>query len=367
MAILNKIEVWLNGQQVGTLALTPTRPQVCAFEYTDGWLKNGFSISPFELPLTPGVKIAEYKPFEGNFGVFNDSLPDGWGQLLLHRYLQTKGINSLNLSILEQLCLVGSNGRGALEFRPDRSIANDPQYSTFAQLALEADKILQDDDYTGGQIEELVTRGGSPGGARPKIFVHADGQEWLVKFRARYDKKDIGRQEYRYALLARECGIQMPEVRLFDNEWFGVERFDRKDGQKVHVVSAAGLLRADYQLPCMDYMHLFKLTSALTHSAAEMERLYRLMVFNVLIGNRDDHAKNFSFIYDNGAWSLSPAYDLLPCGAEGDYHTTSVDDNPNTERADVIRLGEKVGLSKQLATAIWEEMEKLIASKRLNV
>jgi len=360
MALLNKIEVWLGGQQVGTLALTPMRPHVCAFEYTNEWLQNGFSISPFELPLSAGVKTAEYKPFEGNFGVFNDSLPDGWGQLLLHRYLLTKGINSLNLSILEQLCLVGSNGRGALEYRPDRSIVNEPQYSTFAQLALEADRILQDDEYTGGQIEELVTRGGSPGGARPKIFMHADGKEWLVKFRARYDKKDIGRQEYHYALLAQKCGIQMPEVRLFDNEWFGVERFDRKNGKKVHVVSAAGLLRADYQLPCMDYKHLFQLTSALTHSMIEMERLYRLMVFNVLIGNRDDHAKNFSFIYENGTWSLSPAYDLLPCGTIDDYHTTSVDDNPNPGRADVIRLAEKVGLSQHMATIIWNEVEQLI-------
>lgn len=349
----------MNSRQVGHLALTPSRPEVCAFEYTSEWLATGFSISPFELPLTRGVKLAEYKPFNGNFGVFNDSLPDGWGLLLLHRYLQSKGINSLNLNILEQLCLVGSNGRGALEYRPDRSVMAEPDFSTFAQLALEADKILRDDDYSGDRIEELVRRGGSPGGARPKIFVHADGKEWLVKFRARYDKKNIGREEYRYAQLARHCGIEMPDVKLFDNEWFGVERFDRKNGARLHVVSASGLLRADYQLPCMDYMHLFKLTSALTHSMEEMWRLYRLMVFNVIIGNRDDHAKNFAFIYDDG-WHLSPAYDLLPCGHEGDYHTTSVDDNPCPCEADVLRLAEKVGLDKKQARKIWEDISRAV-------
>ena len=115
MIDIQQIEVWMHGHQVGRLALTPQRPQTCAFEYTAEWLKDGFSISPFELPLTPGLKIAPYKPFDGHFGVFSDSLPDGWGQLILHRHLAQQGINSLSLNPLQQLCLVGSNGRGALK------------------------------------------------------------------------------------------------------------------------------------------------------------------------------------------------------------------------------------------------------------
>jgi serine/threonine-protein kinase HipA len=91
----------------------------------------------------------------------------------------------------------------------------------------------------------------------------------------------------------------------------------------------------------------------------ELWKIYRLMCFNVLIGNRDDHAKNFAFIYDKG-WRFAPAYDLLPCGAEGDYHTTSVNDNPLPERADVLRLAERVGLDSKQANAIFDKMNIII-------
>lgn len=361
MAELTHIEVWMHGRQVGRLGLTPNKPQTCAFEYTADWLQSGFSISPFELPLTPGLKIAPYHPFEGTFGVFADSLPDGWGQLVLHRYLMQKGINSNNLNILERLCLVGQNGRGALEFRPDRSLSNVPDYLDFERLAAESDAILADDAYMGEHLEELVQRGGSPGGARPKIFIKQDGAEWLVKFRARGDKKTVGKEEYRYSLIAKQCGIEMPETRLFDDQWFATQRFDRKpDGTKIHVVTASGLLQADYTIPCMDYRHLFTLANRLTHSMEDMWRIYRLMCFNVIIGNRDDHARNFAFLYDEG-WHFAPAYDILPCGMDGDYHTTSVNDNPLPARTDVIALATAVGLPQKEATAVYDTMKNSVA------
>lgn len=356
---LSSIEVWYHDSLVGRLAMTPDKPSVCAFEYAPEWLQTGFSISPFELPLESGLKIAEWRPFEGNFGVFNDCLPDGWGNLIIHRYLQSKGINSANLTILEWLCLVGTNGRGALEFRPDRSLRQSQEFVDFERLAAETASILNNDTYTGTMLEQLVQRGGSPGGARPKIFLEADGKEWLVKFLARGDDKAVGKREYEYSLLAKRCGIRMPQTRLFEGKWFGTERFDRQNGQKIHVISAGGLLRADYRTPCIDYWHLFALTSKLTQSMEEMWQLYRLMVFNVLIGNRDDHAKNFSFLYDNG-WHLAPAYDLLPCGIEGDYHTTSVNDNPTPKKEDIIALAQRVSLSVDKAEIIYSEIEREI-------
>lgn len=356
MEQLTHIEVWMHGRQVGRLGLTPNKPQTCAFEYTAEWLQSGFSISPFELPLTPGLKIAPYHPFEGSFGVFADCLPDGWGQLVLHRYLMQKGINSNNLNILERLCLVGQNGRGALEFRPDRSLHHTPEYLDFERLAAESDSILADDAYMGEHLEELVQRGGSPGGARPKIFIQQEGAEWLVKFRARGDKNSIGKDEYRYSLLAKQCGIEMPETRLLEDQWFATKRFDRKpDGSKIHVVTASGLLQADYTIPCMDYQHIFTIANRLSHSMEDIWKIYRLMCFNVIIGNRDDHARNFAFIYDNG-WSFSPAYDLLPCGSVGDYHTTSVNENPLPQREDCIRLAEKVGLDTKQSALIFDEI-----------
>ena len=216
MIDVRQIEVWMHGRQVGRMALTPQRPQTCAFEYTAEWLQEGFSISPFELPLTPGLKIAPYKPFDGHFGVFSDSLPDGWGQLILHRHLAMQGINSLSLNPLQQLCLVGCNGRGALEYRPDESIRNTQEYMDLAQIAAESFSILEDDNYAGKHIAELIQRGGSPGGARPKIFMKQGEDEWLIKFRAKNDKKSVGREEYRYSILAQQCGIEMPETKLFD-------------------------------------------------------------------------------------------------------------------------------------------------------
>jgi HipA-like C-terminal domain./HipA-like N-terminal domain. len=358
MIDIQQIEVWMHGHQVGRLALTPQRPQTCAFEYTTEWLQDGFSISPFELPLTPGLKIAPYKPFDGHFGVFTDSLPDGWGQLILHRHLAQQGINSLSLNPLQQLCLVGSNGRGALEYRPDESLRNTQEYLDLAQIAAESFAILEDDNYTGKHIAELVQRGGSPGGARPKIFMKQGEDEWLIKFRAKNDRKSVGREEYRYSLLAKQCGIDMPETKLFDDQWFGVKRFDRVNGHKLHVVSASGMLQADYRIPSIDYLHLFTISARLSHSMEELWKIYRLMCFNVLIGNRDDHAKNFSFIYDKG-WRFAPAYDLLPCGTAGDYHTTSVNDNPLPERADVIHLAERVGLDIKQATYTYDHMQSV--------
>ena len=285
-----------------------TQEGLCAFEYSTDWLSSGFSISPFELPLRSGVFIARRHPFEGGFGVFDDSLPDGWGSLILDRYLQQKGIHPGTLSLLDRLALVGSTGRGALEFRPDKSITSKQDYADFEKLALEAEQILDSDEYTGEGIEEFQRRGGSPGGARPKIFTRYDGKEWLVKFRAKRDAKRIGVEEYNYSLLAKECDIEMPETRLFEDKYFGVERFDRTPNGKLHVISMAALVRADYRLPSIDYTHIFQACATLTHNVTEMWKVYRLMVFNYLIDNKDDHAKNFAFVYRDGNWHFALAF-----------------------------------------------------------
>ena len=242
---IKQIEVIYDSRVVGCLALT--KEGLCAFEYSAEWLNTGFSISPFELPLRSGVFIAKPRPFEGEFGVFDDCLPDGWGVLILDRYLQQNGINPHTLSLLDRLALVGSTGRGALEFRPDKSVVSKQEYADFEKLALNAEQILDSEDYTGEGIEEFQYRGGSPGGARPKIFTRFEDKEWMVKFRAKRDSKRIGVDEYNYSLLAKKCGIEMPETRLFEDKYFGVERFDRTSNGKLHVVSIAGLIGADYR------------------------------------------------------------------------------------------------------------------------
>lgn len=358
MNSIKQIEVIYHNRLVGRLALTQDR--LCAFEYSAEWLQSGFSISPFELPLRSGVFVAKPRPFDGGFGVFDDCLPDGWGLLILDRYLQRQGINPKALTLLDKLALVGATGRGALEFRPDKSVVTKQEYADFEKLALEAEQILDSDDYIGEGIDEFQHRGGSPGGARPKIFTRYEGKEWLVKFRAKRDPKRIGIDEYEYSVLAKKCGIEMPETRLFEGKYFGVERFDRAADGKLHVVSVAGLIGADYRIPSIDYTHIFQVCAALTHSMAELSKVYRLMVFNFLIANKDDHAKNFAFIYRDEDWHFAPAYDLLPSDGMNGFHTTSINDNIEPAQNDLIAVAVKAGLSKKDAEETFEQIKEIV-------
>ena len=358
MNSIKQIEVIYHNRLVGRLALTQDR--LCAFEYSAEWLLSGFSISPFERPLRSGGFVAKPRPFDGGFGVFDDCLPDGWGLLILDRYLQRQGINPKALTLLDKLALVGATGRGALEFRPDKSVVTKQEYADFEKLALEAEQILDSDDYIGEGIDEFQHRGGSPGGARPKIFTRYEGKEWLVKFRAKRDPKRIGIDEYEYSVLAKKCGIEMPETRLFEGKYFGVERFDRAADWKLHVVSVAGLIGADYRIPSIDYTHIFQVCAALTHSMAELSKVYRLMVFNFLIANKDDHAKNFAFIYRDEDWHFAPAYALLPSDGMNGFHTTSINDNIEPAQNDLIAVAVRAGLSKKDAEETFEQIKEIV-------
>ncbi len=355
---INQIEVVFDGQTVGRLALN--KEGLCAFEYSPDWLATGFSISPLHLPLRSGVFVAKRHPFQGGFGVFDDCLPDGWGRLVLDRYLQQNGINPRSLTILDRLAFVGSTGRGALEFRPDRSFMSEQDYADFEKLALEAERILDNDDYAGVGVEEFQQRGGSPGGARPKIFVRYDDKEWMVKFRAKSDPKNVGEIEYNYSLLAGECGVEMPATRLFEGKYFGAERLDRTADGKLHVITVAGLVNADYRLPSIDYAHIFQACGMLTHSVADMWKVYRLMVFNYLIDNKDDHAKNFAFIRRNGDWHFAPAYDLLPSDGINGYRTTSINDSIEPTADDLLAVATHAGLDRPTAEKIFTEMKGIV-------
>ena len=280
--------------------------------------------------------IAKPRPFEGGFGVFDDCLPDGWGLLVLDRYLQKKGVNPRTLTLLDRLAIVGSTGRGALEFRPDRSVISDREYVDFEKMALEAEQILDSEEYRGDGIEEFQYRGGSPGGARPKIFARHEGKEWLVKFRAKADSPNICKEEYRYSLLAKKCGIEMPETRLFEDKYFGVELFDRTSNGKLHVVSVAGLIGADYRLPSIDYSHIFQVCAALTHNVSEMKKVYR-----------------------DGEWHFAPAYDLLPSDGINGFRTTSINDKIEPKKEDLFAVAEKSGLDKKEMVEIFDEIMKL--------
>ena len=361
---LNKLDVYYHDRKVGTMALYQNR--LAAFAYSDEWLQEGFSISPFSFPLEKRVFVPKIDPFEGLFGVFADSLPDGWGRLLVDRLMRKNGLNPHTVGSLERLAIVGNTGMGALTYRPTIPLESVYNELTLDKIAKECERILQTD--TSEKLDYLFAKGGSSGGANPKILPRIDNEDWIIKFPSSEDSKDVGRQEYDYALCAKECGIEMEEVRLFPSEktqgYFGTKRFDRvAEGEngKVHMISAAAILETSHRIPNLDYDILMKLTLQLTKSMEECEKLYRLMCFNVFAHNRDDHSKNFSYIYRDREkrWILSPAYDLTYSNSIGGEHATTVNGNgvdPGME--DLLSVAKKIGIgmakAKKTAAKIQE-------------
>ncbi|NQV41382.1 MAG: type II toxin-antitoxin system HipA family toxin [Candidatus Marinimicrobia bacterium] len=358
---INLIDVKIGSMLVGQIAQTPQRKIV--FEYSPDFLKQGFSISPFYLPLKPGLFTAPDQPFAGNFGVFNDSLPDGWGNLLLDRFLTSQGVPLSSLSVLDRLSLIGSNGMGALHYVPDQKIQWEYRSTELAFLAEEVRKVLSETEYS-EHLELLIGVGGSPGGGRPKALIKANHQSWMVKFPSSIDPPDIGRIEFEYSSVARECGIEMPRTQLFENKYFGVERFDREGDKRIHMHTASGLLNASHRYPSLDYTDLMKASFALTKNIEDSYKLFRQMVFNVLTGNKDDHAKNLSFTYAEKGWRLAPAYDLAPSGGFNGNHSTTIVGQDQPTKPDLFEVGAESGLKKSRLLQIFDEVYENCSSIR---
>jgi serine/threonine-protein kinase HipA len=357
------INVFYHQQKVGRIAQTPQR--LCAFEYDGNWLSSGFSISPFKLPLQKQVFIAPKEPFDGNFGVFNDSLPDGWGRLLIDRLLLKKGVKPAEVSVLDRLALVVQNGMGALEYQPEEPLTSSAAGATdIRQLAAEVREILHDKQLPDQAFFDLIKLGGSSGGARPKALIEIQGEDWIVKFPARDDRPDIGKQEYHYSLLARDAGLDFPETRLLDGRYFAVKRFDRRDRHKIHMLSRSALLDASHRFPALDYVDALLATLKLTRDYREAEKMYRLMCFNVLTHNRDDHAKNFSFLYTADKWVLSPAYDLTYAEGPGGEHATAIDgEGKNPAGEHILSAARKAGLDLKRAQNILAAVRRAVQER----
>ncbi len=314
------------------------------FKYYSSFIKTGLEISPFKLKLNSGINKADAIPFDGLFGVFADSLPDGWGKLLLDRTLTARGININNITMLDRLTYVGSNGRGALIYRPEA------EENTNEEFRFELDEIanLSSKIIAGTATEvldELFKLGGSSGGARPKILVGynsitqhlisaqktlpAGYEYWLIKFPSSSDSVDIANIEYAYYKMAIDAGIEMSASQLFkgksDKVYFGTKRFDRVGNSRLHLHSAAGIMHDNYRYSNLDYGDLMDCAFHLEKDVRAYEKILRLASFNVFAHNRDDHSKNFSFLMDgSGNWKLAPAYDLTFSSSAHGMHSTTV-------------------------------------------
>lgn len=364
--MVEKVDVFANKAKVGTLALTIDNR--VAFQYDEEWVRSGFSLNPFKLPLSRKVFLSSSPYFKGLFGVFADSLPDSYGELLLDRYLKSKGIDVRSLTCLDRLAYVGSSGMGILEYVPDWSVDADRSNVDFDLLQKECNALLDSKDVR--DIASLYSLGGSSGGARPKSLIRYRGEDYIAKFSSKFDPKNIAELEYRYMSLAKEAGIDIPDIQLVTTEkggkYFVIKRFDRVGAKRIHMISVAALLEVDFRAPSLDYNELIKLTRILTRNDGDVLMMFRRMVFNVLIDNQDDHAKNFSFLYNDAAkaYRLAPAYDITPGRTYYGEHTTSVNGKGKSiADEDMLKVAENNRIDSHSAGEIIKRCKEVLGKQ----
>lgn len=337
-------------------------------------------VAPLLYPPEPGLQGARGREFEGLHGFLADSLPEGWGYLVMRRRLASLGVAIESLSALDHLALVGQHGRGALTYQPATAPAAEIGSLDLDALALEARTILAGEE--GELAATIATLAGGSGGARPKVHVGfdqagqvsvadgevADGHEaWIVKFPGPNDPPDIGPVEGAYAAMAGAAGLQMAPFRLIPARagpaYFAARRFDRpRPGERLHMVSLSGAVEAPWRVPA-SYDLLLRATLAITRHAEDVEAAFRRMVFNVLACNRDDHTRQHSFLMDrSGHWRLAPAYDLTHSAGPGGEHYLDIEGEGRAPtEAHVLASGRRHGLADRAIRSMIAEVRAAVA------
>jgi serine/threonine-protein kinase HipA len=366
-------------QTVARVALAAGLAQL---EWTAPAIAAGLPISPVYYPLEPGLHAARGRDFHGLHAFLADSLPDSWGRLLVHRRLANLKVNIDDLTVLEQLALVGDQGRGALIFEPATMPPAQVETLDLDLLAAESGKILQGEE--SHLVDELARVAGASGGARPKVLagLDADGRvtslgetavagsqdAWLVKFAAQVDAPDIGPIEEAYATMADAAGLTLSPHRLLPAKkgpgYFATRRFDRPaPGERLHMLSLCGAIEAPADRPSASYDTFLRATLHITRHADDVAAAFRRMVFNVLAHNRDDHTRQHSYLMDaTGNWRLAPAYDLTYSAGPGGEHYLDVEgEGRNPTRAHVTALGRRHGLSDRTIATIVNDVRDATA------
>lgn len=362
---------------VGRLAEAGSRGAAgpVVFEYDPSFLADPLWLSPFKLPPRPGLIEHRDLDFGPLFGLFDDSLPDGWGLLLMDRFFRQQGSALAEVSALDRLAFLGARTMGALTYHPPAEPSDvADRILDLHRMALASRQVLEGE---AGEVLPLLLRaGGSPGGARPKVLVGVLGDSilsgeddlpegyshWIVKFPAQAESADAGPTELAYSLMAREAGLTMPPARLFETSagerFFGVERFDRRGNRRYHVHTFGNLIHANFRIPSCDYRQLLEVTRILTRNHRDVVECYRRMVFNVATHNRDDHVKNFSFrLTDERVWELAPAYDLVFAeGPAGEHTMTVAGEGKAPARRHLLDLAAPAGIEPSEARSILDQV-----------
>jgi serine/threonine-protein kinase HipA len=365
--------------RVGRLAIRRGEREVL-FEYDAAFVLAGLELSPIKLPLQRGVLVGPASPFDGLFGVFDDSLPDGWGRLLIDRRAAEAGLAATALTPLDRLAIVGARSMGALLYEPETPL-DEPSIVRLADLAAETEKVIA--GTRGADLERLIALGGSPKGARPKVLiqiapnddVHFGAREilpgftaWLVKFPAPGDDRHAGPLEHAYCLMARAAGIEVPRTQLLCRTrrhpgYFASERFDRAGARRIHAHTLGGLLHLPHGYAALDYVDVLVTTRRLTRDERSVVEMFRRACFNVLAHNRDDHTRNFAFLMEpTGEWRPSPAYDLTVTGGPGGEHTILVAGEGRAPGlAHLMTVADRAGIKRRTASRALDEVRAAIA------
>ncbi|MDH0738915.1 type II toxin-antitoxin system HipA family toxin [Achromobacter spanius] len=360
-------ERWLWGTLASTTALTG-RP-VIVFEYSNDARQRGLELSSYTLPLEGPQLRRGFPDHQLDLpGPVYDSLPDGWGMLLMDRMFRRRSLSTARIGPLERLAYIGGNAMGAMKFEP---VAPEGQelkvHIPLEELAADVQQVLQGE---GGEfLETLLLVGGSPQGARPKALVYrnpeTDGfttavtpgfEAWLIKFPAKEEHPEVCAIEMVYAECLRMCAIETPDTRYFSlpggSAAFASKRFDRQDGLRVPMQSLAAFTGANYRTPgVLDYVNFFRATQMCTNDVRQMAVAFERAVFNVAFHNRDDHPKNFAYLMSQaGHWRLAPAYDVTFCEGPGGYHQMDVMGEAQAiSRAQMLRLANEAEMPQDVA------------------
>lgn len=372
--------VKLYGHNIGTIRWDNAR-NLAIFEYANSFVGEGIEPSPIIMPVRLGrtYSFGEIgrETFKGLPGMLADSLPDTYGRALFDQWLTLMGRHSGNT--IETLCFLGKRCMGALEFEP----AMDSPYEKDVRIELDtlidvANEALAQKEEFGANltedkkaaIAEIVRLGTSAGGQRAKAIIaynkntgevrsgqieaphgfdyyliKLDGVSAEAGFR---ETQNFGRLEYSFFRLVRECGIEMSDCSLIEENGrahFLTKRFDRLNGEKVHMQTLCGMAHYDYRLPrAYSYEQAFNIMRMLRLPYAQAQEMFRRLVFNVIVRNQDDHTKNISFLMDKtGKWRLSPAYDMgfayNPRGGWTSQHQMSINGKfDDITRKDILEL-----------------------------
>ena len=355
MPSLDRCFVRLWDMDVGIL-LWDSVTQTASFQYTPQFIETGLQISPLKMLLSNKVYTFpdlvardDRSSFWGLPGVFSDSLPERYGNKLMQDWLARQKKEFKDLNPIERLCYVGKRGMGALEFEPaEELISNSENELDIEEMIIIARQILREANETKEKVDikqnlmdQLISISTSAGGAKAKAIIATQENEkgefiniysgqadprpdlsyWILKFAntentEHLSDSDTGRLEFAYYKMARACKIEMTECRLLTDSngvgHFMTKRFDRFNGEKIHMASFCGIAHEDRNPVGMSsYERLFETCRDLKLGEDRIHQLYRRMVFNILARNQDDHTKNHAFLmFKDGTWDLSPAYDL---------------------------------------------------------